>query len=266
MSNIAVSCRHITKSYPIYNGNKDKVKALFLPHFKPQEFLAIKDLSFDCEQGEIIGLVGLNGSGKSTISTIISGITFPTSGELIVDGEVGMLSVGAGMESLLTGIENIRYKCLLMGMDKAYAASLEQEIIEFADIGLHINQPVRTYSSGMRSRLGFSIAIHMNPDILIIDEALSVGDSSFADKCMEKMNELRTSGKTIIYVSHNVPSMKGFCNRVVWLHHGQMVGYEKTEDIVDAYLGFAREFNKMTAEEKKASMPELKVYQEKYCK
>ena len=172
-----------------------------------------------------------------------------------------MLAANSGMRQQLSGIDNIRFKCLLMGYTNKEIAELEKDIIEFADIGMHINQPVKTYSSGMRSRLGFAIAVHINPDILIIDEALAVGDSSFTDKCLDKINEFKEKGKTIVFVSHSVSSMTSFCDRIVWLHQGKVVGVDVPEKIIRPYSKFAKEFNSMTPKQKKGAMPDLKQYQ-----
>lgn len=261
---IAVKCEHLYKKYPLYKGDAERLKGLLLPGYKPQEFVALKDVNLEFKKGEIIGLIGLNGSGKSTLSSIITGITYPTEGRITVNGEVNMLSAGAGMENNLTGIENIDYKCLLLGFSKQEIDEVREKIISFADIGIHINQPLRTYSSGMRSRLGFAISAHMNPDILIIDEALAVGDNSFTDRCLEKMSEFKEKGKAILFVSHSVMQMKGFCDKVVWLHRGEVLGEEEPDKILLPYCGFAREINGMTTDEKNRLRPTLREYQEKY--
>ncbi|MGL4790279.1 MAG: ABC transporter ATP-binding protein, partial [Anaerotignaceae bacterium] len=150
--NIAIKCTNIFKKYPLYKSDKERLKGLFFKNYKPQEFVALNDINVEFEKGEIIGIIGLNGSGKSTFSSIVSGITYPTSGTVEVNGEVNMLSANAGMENNLTGIDNIKYKCLLLGFSKKETEAIEQDIINFADIGIYINQPLRTYSSGMRSR------------------------------------------------------------------------------------------------------------------
>ena len=262
--NRAVRCSHLYKKYPMYHGDSERLKALVNPRYHPEEFMALCDISLSFHKGEIIGIIGLNGSGKSTLASIITGITVPTSGEVEVKGEVNMLSANAGMQEHLTGIENIQFKCLLLGFSRKKIAEVQHSIIEFADIGRHIGQPLRTYSSGMRSRLGFAISVHMDPDILIIDEALSVGDGSFAEKCLIKMEEFRRRGKTILFVSHSVMQMQDFCDQVMWLNRGRIVGIEKPENILLPYCGFTREFNAMTNEEREALSPELKSYQEKY--
>lgn len=264
MSDYAVKCNKIVKRYPMYKGDYDRLKGLLIPGYKPEEFVALKGVNLELQKGEIMGVIGLNGSGKSTLSSIIAGITYADEGELSVNGEVSMLSASAGLDSYLTGIENIKYKGILLGFKDSEIKDMMQDIIDFADIGEHINLPLRTYSSGMRSRLGFAISVHMDPDILIIDEALAVGDNSFTDKCLGKMDEFKQKGKTIMFVSHSVNQMEGFCDRVMWLHKGEILGIEKPNNIIMPYCGFAREFNAMTAGERKAFCPTLKHYQDKY--
>lgn len=264
MEKMAISCKGISKQYPIFHGDFARLKGFFLPKHQPEMFTALDQIDLDIEKGEILGIIGLNGSGKSTLSNIIAGITHPTEGSLSVDGTVSMLSVGAGIDSMLTGRENISFKCMLLGITPAHVKEIEQEIIDFADIGIHIDQPARTYSSGMRSRLGFAISAHLDPDILIIDEALSVGDNSFADKSLGKMEEFRKAKKTIIFVSHSVTQMNELCDRVLWLHKGRILGCAPPDRMIMPYCGFAREFNAMTRDERDALEPELHVYQEKY--
>ena len=261
---VAVRCENIIKRYPMYKGNYDRLKGLILPYYHPQEFTALDGIDLELHKGEILGIIGLNGSGKSTLSSIIAGITYPDGGKLEVVGEVSMMAASAGLDNYLTGMENIKYKGILLGFSKAEIEEMTPDIIKFADIGEHINMPLRTYSSGMRSRLGFAVSVHMNPDILIIDEALAVGDNSFTDKCMDKMNEFKENGKTIVFVSHSVTQMEGFCDRVMWLHKGKSLGIEKPDRIIMPYCGFAREFNGLTNEERQSFTPTLQIYQEKY--
>lgn len=264
MSESVIVCDNIVKDYPLYSTFGDKMKGLLLKEHRVSTFRALDGISVSMNRGECVGLIGLNGSGKSTLASIITGITTPSSGSVKVTGEVSMLCASSGMRSQLSGVDNIRFKCLLMGYTDKQIKEMENEIIEFADIGIHINQPVKTYSSGMRSRLGFAIAVHVNPDILIIDEALSVGDSSFTDKCLKKVDEFKENGKTIIFVSHAVTTMTSFCDRVIWINQGKLIGTGTPDEIIKPYCGFAREFNGMTNEQRKSIMPELKEYQKKY--
>lgn len=263
---IAIKCTHLYKKYPLYHGDGERLKGLILPHYKPTEFIALKDINLELMQGEIIGIIGLNGSGKSTLASVITGITYPTEGMVEVNGEVSMLAANAGMEAHLTGRENIMYKCILMGMSKKQANSIMQDVIDFADIGIYIDQPLRTYSSGMRSRLGFAISVHMDPDILIIDEALAVGDNSFTDKCLAKMDEFKQAGKTILFVTHSVTQLQGFCDKVIWMNKGVVLGIERPENVIMPYCGFAREVNGMTQDERQNLNITLKEYQDKYLK
>lgn len=265
MSENVIVCSHITKDYPLYSTFGEKIKGLIFKENKISTFRALDDVSITMKKGECVGLIGLNGSGKSTLAGIITGITTATKGTVDVKGEVSMLCASSGMRSQLSGLDNIRFKCLLMGYTDKQIKEMEKDIIDFADIGIHIDQPVKTYSSGMRSRLGFAIAVHINPDILIIDEALSVGDSSFTDKCLKKVDEFKQAGKTIVFVSHAVTQMTTFCDRIIWINQGKLIGTGTPDEIIKPYCGFAREFNGMTNEQRKQIMPDLKEYQQKYC-
>lgn len=261
MSNDAVIGSHIWKKYRIYMDEADRLKGFIFPWHKGTDVVALEDLSFTFKKGEIIGFVGLNGSGKSTLSQIIAGISHQTDGNLITNGQVSMLSAGVGLNPNLTGRQNVYYKCLLLGFDHHQIKEMEQQIIDFADIGFYIDQPLRTYSSGMRSRVGFAVSVHIDPDILVVDEALAVGDNSFMEKCMDRMQLFRESGKTIIFVSHSTNQMDGFCNRVMWLHKGKCLGLEPTECMIKPYNAFAREWNKMPQSERAVFVPDLKQYQ-----
>ena len=259
-----ISCRGLEKDYPLYGGNRERLKALMLPGYRPKTFRALSGVDFVMRRGEIVGMIGLNGSGKSTLASIIAGIVHPSRGEVQVRGKVDMLAASAGMDTYLTGQENISYKCLLMGMTPRQTEGIREEVVRFADIGVYIDQPVRTYSSGMRSRLGFAISVHMNPDILLIDEALAVGDNSFTDKCLAKMMEFKEQGKTILFVSHAVTQMKGFCDRVFWLNRGHVVGEDVPDRVIMPYCGFAREVGVMSSAHELLKVPRLRDYQEKY--
>ncbi len=264
MSETAIKIENMWKEYPMFKSDRERLRTLFSFRYMPKQFTALQDINLEFKKGEITGIIGMNGSGKSTLSSIITGITSPSKGSIKVTGEVNMLSANAGMENHLTGLENIRYKGLLMGLTDKQIIAIRDDIIEFADIGEHIEQPLRTYSSGMRSRLGFSISIHMDPDILIIDEALAVGDNSFSDKCLAKMDEFKKNGKTILFVSHSVTQMETFCDKVLWLHRGNILGVDVPSRIIAPYCGFAREFNAMTNSERAEFKPTLSEYQEKY--
>ena len=246
----SIIAKNISKGYKMYSNPKQKLLDLILPKGAGKTFYALKDISFKVEKGEVVGLLGLNGSGKSTLSNILGGVSMPTSGEIEINGESALIAIGLGMNNFLTGIENIELKALMMGYKKDEIEEIKQEIIDFADIGEFINQPLRTYSSGMRSRLGFAISIYTNPDILVIDEALSVGDPTFTQKCLNKMNEFKESGKTIFFVSHSVAQVRQFCNKAIWLEYGTLRDYGDIEDVVPKYQAYINEINKMTDKER----------------
>lgn len=258
MKKTKVSVRLLTKEFDLYKNRTEQIKAIFaLNKNKVPKFWALKGVSFDIHEGEAVGIVGINGSGKSTLSNVISGVIPPTSGSLEVNGQVSVIAIGAGLNGKLSGRENIRLKALMMGLTNKQVDKVEDDIIEFADLGAFIDQPVKNYSSGMRSRLGFSIAIHQNPDILIIDEALSVGDQTFYQKCIEKMVEFKSSGKTIIFVSHALGQVEALCDRTIWMHYGDLREDGPTEKVLADYRQFTNEFNAL-------SIPKRREYQKAY--
>ena len=232
-----IEIKNITKIYNLYNKPSDRLKeALFSRKSRHTEFAALNDVSFDVCKGEILGIIGKNGSGKSTILKIITNVLTPTSGECIVKGKIAaLLELGAGFNMEYTGIENIYLNGLLIGFSKEEMDKKLQDIIDFADIGEHIFQPVKTYSSGMFARLAFSVAISVDPDILIFDEALSVGDVFFQNKCYRRFEEIRDKGKTILFVTHDMGSVIRYCNRCVLLNAGKKVGEGKPQEMVDLY-------------------------------
>lgn len=260
LADVIVRCRELTKVYDLYGEEKDRLKALLGLRANVKKFPALCGVTQDFHRGEIVGLAGLNGSGKSTLARIIAGITRPDLGLCEVSGTVSMLAANIGMNDQLTGRENIAYKCMLMGMEKREIAQIQQQIIDFADVGVYIDQPLRTYSSGMRSRLGFAISAHMNPEILIVDEALSVGDASFAEKCMARMRHFRAEGKTIFFVTHAPWQMLNFCDRVMWLHQGRVVGYDTAERMIPAYVAFTREWTQMDQLQRTQLSPDYETY------
>ena len=232
-----IEIKNITKIYNIYNKPSDRLKeALFSRKSRHTEFAALNDVSFDVCKGEILGIIGKNGSGKSTILKIITNVLTPTSGECIVKGKIAaLLELGAGFNMEYTGIENIYLNGQMIGFSKEEMDKKLQDIIDFADIGEHIFQPVKTYSSGMFARLAFSVAISVDPDILIVDEALSVGDVFFQNKCYRRFEEFRDKGKTILFVTHDMGSVIRYCNRCVLLNAGKKVGEGKPQEMVDLY-------------------------------
>lgn len=232
-----IEIKNISKIYNLYNKPSDRLKeALFSRKSRHTEFAALNDVSFNVNKGEILGIIGKNGSGKSTILKIITSVLTPTSGECIVKGKIAaLLELGAGFNMEYTGIENIYLNGQMIGFSKEEMDKKLQDIIDFADIGEHIYQPVKTYSSGMFARLAFSVAISVDPDILIVDEALSVGDVFFQNKCYRRFEEFRERGKTILFVTHDMGSVIRYCNRCVLLNAGKKVAEGKPREMVDLY-------------------------------
>jgi len=243
MNDIAISCKNITKTYPMYDNPKDRFKEAFHPFRKiyHKDFYALNDVSFEVKKGETVGIIGGNGAGKSTLLKIITGVLTPTSGSAQVNGIVSsILELGTGFNSELTGIENIYVNSSLMGVSIEEVDKKLEDIIAFADIGDHINQPVRGYSSGMFARLAFSIAISIDPDILIVDEALAVGDMNFQAKCMTAMKRIQDRGTTILFVSHDISSVKSLCERGVYIKDGSIHAVGQAGDVAEQYMNDMR--------------------------
>ena len=235
---ISIKVDSIEKVYNLYDRPADRLKEAFLLSKKSyhREYQALKNVSFIIEKGETFGIIGTNGAGKSTLLKLITGVAKPTNGTIQVNGKISaLLELGAGFNQEYTGIQNIYLNGTMMGYQKSEMESKVQQVMEFADIGDFIYQPVKTYSSGMFARLAFAVAINVEPDILIVDEALSVGDVFFQNKCYKKFDELRQKGATVIFVSHDISSVKQLCSRVLWLEHGipQMVG--DSVEVCNAY-------------------------------
>lgn len=260
----AIMVNNVSKKYKMYKNSKEKLLDLIHPKGSGTDFYALKDLSFSVEKGKSVGLIGVNGAGKSTLSNILAGVSLPTSGEIKINGQPAIIAIGSGLNNFLTGIENIEIKALMMGFDKDRIEEIKQKVIDFAEIGEFINQPIRTYSSGMRSRLGFAISIHIDPDIIVIDEALSVGDQTFTSKCLEKMKEFKENGKTIIFVSHSIAQVKEFCDEAIWLEYGMIKDHGSVKDIIPKYQQYLDMINKMSSEEKKKFKETILKNQEHY--
>ncbi|MDA2617805.1 teichoic acids export ABC transporter ATP-binding subunit TagH [Bacillus sp. BH2] len=249
--NYSVKFHNVTKKYKMHSKNSDKLKDIIYPGGFGEDFYALRNLNFEAQKGDVIGIVGVNGSGKSTMSNLIAGITSPTAGNINIKGNIALIAIAAGLNNQLTGRENIELKCLMMGLSKEKIQSLTPEIIEFADIGKFIDMPVKKYSSGMKSRLGFAISVNINPDVLVIDEALSVGDQTFTDKCLKRMNEFKEQGKTIFFVSHSLGQVKQFCTKVLWLEYGEIKDYGLMQDVMPKYEQFLKQYRAMSKVEQK---------------
>lgn len=235
---IAIAVENVCKVYKLYDKPMDRLKeALGLTRKKKyHEHFALSNVNFHIKKGECVGIIGTNGSGKSTILKIITGVLNPTSGNVVVDGRISaLLELGAGFNMEYTGIENIYLNGTMNGFSEAEIDKRMQDILDFADIGDYVNQPVKTYSSGMFVRLAFSVAINIEPEILIVDEALSVGDVFFQAKCYHKFEEFKEMGKTIIFVSHDLSSIAKYCDRVILLNQGIKLGEGSAKEMIDDY-------------------------------
>jgi teichoic acid transport system ATP-binding protein len=246
----SVVFNHVTKKYKMYHTSKDRLKGVVAPNRFGEDFYAVRDITFTADPGDVIGVVGVNGAGKSTLSNLIANVAPQTSGEIVVNGKAAIIAISSGLDSELTGRDNIEYKCLMLGFKKKEIQALIPEIIAFADIGNFIDQPVKSYSSGMKSRLGFAISVNVDPDVLVIDEALSVGDQTFKEKCYDKMNEFKEKGKTIFFVSHSIREVKKFCEKVLWLEAGEVKAYGTKKQVLPKYRAFLKEFKELSAQEK----------------
>lgn len=244
MEDIIINVEHVTKLYKLYKKPIDRLKeSLSFDKSKKycQDFYALDDISFKVKKGETLGIIGKNGAGKSTLLKIITEVLKPTSGTLAVKGMVSaLLELGAGFNPEYTGMENIYLNGAMMGMKHSEIDAKINTIIEFADIGNFIYQPVKSYSSGMFARLAFAVAISSDPEILIVDESLSVGDTRFQIKCMNYMKKMMEDGTTVLFVSHDINAIRRFCNRAIWLHQGKMMCDGEVNRVADAYLDFLK--------------------------
>ncbi|GAA0067211.1 MAG: ABC transporter ATP-binding protein [Clostridium perfringens] len=233
---VAIRVKDLTKKYKLYQKRSERLANAFGKEKNIKEFYALKGVSFEINKGECVGIIGHNGAGKSTLLKLLTGVAFPTSGEIEINGRLAsMLELGSGFNPELTGMENIYFNGSLNGLTKEEIDGKLKDILEFADIGNFIEQPVKNYSSGMFARLAFAVAINVDPDILIVDEILSVGDVGFQVKCMEKFNDFKKKGKTILYVSHGLGTVKKFCDRAIWLQKGQVVDDGNSVIVVERY-------------------------------
>lgn len=241
----AIVFKNISKKYSLVNDRPLLIKNLFRSP-KRQEIWALKNVSFTIKKGETIGIIGENGSGKSTILKIVAGITTPTKGNVLVNGRVAsLIELGAGFHQDLTGKENVYLNGTLLGLTKGEIDKRYKDIVDFADIGEYIDQPVRTYSSGMTVRLGFSVAIHLDPEILLVDEVLAVGDEEFQRKCISSINRIRADDKTILLVSHNLRQVVNVCSKAIWISHGQLRVFGNTEYVIRSYINEVERYQQL---------------------
>ena len=257
----AIRVKNITKRYKLFARNRDRVRdALGLAGKKKlyKDLYALKDLSFDIKKGEAVGIIGVNGAGKSTILKIITGVLTPSEGEVEINGRISaLLELGAGFNPEYTGLQNVYLNGTMMGFTKEEVDSKLDAILSFADIGDFINQPVKTYSSGMFVRLAFAVAINIEPEILIVDEALSVGDVFFQTKCFHKFEEFRKAGKTIIFVSHDLGSIRRYCDKAILLNHGEKVTEGTPAEVIDIYKRvLAGHFEEFDDQDKPYTVPD----------
>jgi len=238
----AVVCRGVSKAYRMYDKPMHRLLELVLPGKKlHKEFLALRNVYLDIPHGSTVGIIGENGAGKSTLLKLLTGISRPTAGEVVVHGRVSsLLELGAGFHPEFSGRDNIHLNCSILGMSDAEIAERFPKIVEFSELGDFIERPVKTYSSGMYVRLGFAVAASVDPDILMIDEALSVGDEHFKGKCINRLNEFREQGKTTIFVSHDMGAVKSMCQHVVLLDKGEVLEQGTPEKVADEYLKRAK--------------------------
>ncbi|MBA2372077.1 MAG: ABC transporter ATP-binding protein [Candidatus Limnocylindria bacterium] len=233
----AIRAEHVAKSYRLRRERQRTLKEVMLRQYAPPEDVhALRDVSFTVEQGEAFGVIGANGSGKSTLLKLIAGTAKPTSGALEVHGRVAaLLEIGAGFHPDFTGRENAYLNGSLLGLSRAELTRSMPEIERFADLGRFFDAPVKTYSSGMYTRLGFSVAVHLEPDVLLVDEVLAVGDEYFQHKCFAKIAEFREAKKTILLVSHDLGAVSRLCERALWLREGQVAAAGTVRDVINAY-------------------------------
>ncbi|MEG0919618.1 MAG: ABC transporter ATP-binding protein [Anaerovoracaceae bacterium] len=239
MGEVVIKFNNVTKKYKLYKNDRERLLAVFFNKIKYKEKLAVKNLSFEIKRGESVALFGKNGAGKSTVLKMITGVSYPSEGELIVNGRVSaLLELTSGFDRELSGRDNIYLKGQLMGLKNKEIKDLENEIIEFSELGVYIDQPVRSYSSGMKARLGFAINVNINPEILIVDEALSVGDAAFRQKCRDKINDIMDKDEiTLLFVTHSTKTAKDFCERGIVMKNGKMI---LDSDIDEAILAYKR--------------------------
>ncbi len=237
MSEIVIEFKRVTKQYKLYKSDKQRFLGIFSKRIPYKEKKAVNDVSFKINRGEAVALFGKNGAGKSTVLKMITGVAYPTEGDIYVNGRVSaLLELTSGFDPELTGRENIYLKGQLCGLKDAEIRELEEEIVEFAEIDEYIDQPVRTYSSGMKARLGFAINVNIRPEILIVDEALSVGDKAFRDKCLKKVRHIiEKDNVTLLFVTHAVGTAKQFCDRGIVMKKGKLIYDDDIDKAIEVF-------------------------------
>ncbi|MCK5889923.1 MAG: ABC transporter ATP-binding protein [Methylococcales bacterium] len=242
----AIVATDLGKVYQRYNRPVDSLKEWVFRRQYHEKFWALRDASFRCESGEVMGVVGDNGAGKSTLLKLLAGTARQTEGELTIQGRVSaILELGSGFHVDFTGLENIHLGCAILGLNAAQVAEKVEEIIDFSEIGDFINQPVKSYSSGMFVRLAFSVVTSVDPDILVVDEALAVGDQHFQKKSMDRMMAFKDQGKSLVFCSHSLYQVKELCQKAIWLDQGKVKLYGSSADVIDAYTDHIRQKNKV---------------------
>ena len=239
MKEAIIKFESVTKSFSLQSQKtfKEFFHALIVGENTTNNFTALNNISFTINRGETVGIIGPNGSGKSTLLKLIAGVMTPTSGNVRVHGRVSpLIELGAGFHSELSGRENIYLNGSILGLSQKEIEAQFKSIVDFAELWEFIDQPVKKYSSGMYMRLGFSIAIHVKPEILLVDEILAVGDTEFQEKCFQKMREFKNNGVTIIFISHNLDQVKEFCQRTILINHSKLVCNDKTEKSCHQYF------------------------------
>ena len=234
---VVIEFKNVTKRYKLYKSDKQRLIAVFSKRVKYKEKLAVNNVSFQIRRGESVAFLGKNGAGKSTILKMMTEVAFPTSGEVMIDGRVSaLLELSSGFDMEMTGRDNIYLKGQLYGLKNSEIAELEDTIVDFAELDEYIDQPVRTYSSGMRARLGFAVSINIKPEILIVDEALSVGDKEFRKKCRQKVNEIiEKDNVTLVFVTHSIGMAKEFCKRGIVMKKGKLVYDSDIDEAIKYY-------------------------------
>ncbi len=240
MSDVAVRVDHVTKSFRMYHERNQSLKSAIMRGRRSvhEDFLALRDVTFDVPQGATFGLIGSNGSGKSTLLKCLANIYYPNEGSITHYGKLAaMLEVGSGFHHELSGRENIYLNGSILGMSRKEITRKFDEIVDFSGVEQFIDQPVKNYSSGMYVRLGFAIAINVDPEILVVDEVLAVGDQEFQDKCFQKFRDLKAAGRTVILVSHSMDTVQAMCDHAAWLNHGTLMAVGEAAPTIKSYLG-----------------------------